>query len=153
MKTDDIALGEKLLAAFGHFETSGFGAAGGSFASPAYDARAECFARGRNDAADLTIGVNAESLAIHTDTQRRLPMAFLQTSHFERQISQRTENESPGQLRGRVGIARAAGRNDNPFFRARLKIDMGRRPPGLADELELRQLFNQCARKIGALLG
>src|SRR5258708_32230445 len=102
MKTDDIALGEKFLAALGDIETSRFGAAGGSFAPPTYDTRAECFAHARHDATDFSVSVDAKRLAVHADAERRLPMALFEPLYFDRYISERAKYQSPSQLYGHI---------------------------------------------------
>src|SRR5262245_9814411 len=152
MQAQDICFCKKLFAAFWDFETSGSGPAGGPFPPPTTDARAECLADSGHDATDLAVGVNAQRFSVHADSERRLPMALFESIHFERKISQRAQDQSPSQLSGRIRIARTARGDNNALLRARIQIDVCRRPSGLSDKLELGQFFDQCPRKISPLL-
>src|SRR4029434_7057578 len=99
----------------------------------------------RHQTADAAIGVDAKGPFLHANPERRLPVPLSQPPNFVRDVPQRGEDQAPGKLRGRVRRSEASRRDYHAVRGAGSDIDVSRAAPGLTEEPELGQTFDQRA--------
>ncbi|MEI9986833.1 MAG: hypothetical protein WDN69_28925 [Aliidongia sp.] len=89
---------------------------------------------------------HAQSLAREVDADAALPAALAQGGVLRRNMSGGRQDQRPGQLDGRRRII--AGRGDRDAALAgRLEVDRSVAQRGRADQLQLRQAFEDRARQ------
>ena len=153
VQRQDVGRCEKRVPARRGREAGVPGALQRAFPPPADHLHAEGAAHGCNLAADPPIRIDPERASREAHAQRGLPAAAFQLLRFIGDMPQRGEDEAPGELGGGSGIAAAARAHHDASFGARGHIDVRGMRARLADELELRQPFDDGSRKTRALLG
>src|SRR5262245_21288218 len=88
MQAHDVGVLEERLAALCDLETLGSRARRRSFATPAHHLHAERFSDARDSRADMSESVYAQGPPVQSRPGSRLPVALLETLHFERNMAQ-----------------------------------------------------------------
>ena len=153
---------EQRVAALGRVVAFGDRAGAARLAAPDDDAHAERLAVAGDELADLAEAPDAERPALERDADaevgrharrlqaRLLPRAVLERADVVRQAAHRRHDQRPGELGRRDRRADAFGDGDAEP-RAGLDVDVRADAAGLGDQLELRKLLEELARKLAAL--